>query len=280
MVRSDNINDRRQEIEARLNALGVEQEERLAKRRADQFQLPYANLLTFPIEANDLALISKKEVREFSAALFYKQGADVRIGVVNPGLSGLQEFLKRVENDLGAKVQVHVISYHSLNVALIRYPESVKDEKLERDEILVSDALLKNIDQTLEKISAVGSGAVEMSSTDLLAAVVAGAIRRRVSDIHIEPGVTRAHLRYRIDGVLIDVLDFDREAWAQLLSRVKYLGKMKLNVRDVPQDGSFMVKSSGGRVDIRLSVLPGGIGEFIVMRLLSRLSYLTGRDPL
>jgi type II secretory ATPase GspE/PulE/Tfp pilus assembly ATPase PilB-like protein len=104
------------------------------------------------------------------------------------------------------------------------------------------------------------------------------------SDVHVEPREKDARLRYRIDGVLQDITSFARDGWALLLSRVKVLSKLKLNVHDVPQDGSFVLKigdptslklrGAGETFDIRVSILPGVHGENIVMRILSRTTQL------
>ncbi|MGH9857471.1 MAG: GspE/PulE family protein, partial [Acidobacteriota bacterium] len=88
--------------------------------------------------------------------------------------------------------------------------------------------------------------------------------------IHVEPKEDKARLRFRIDGVLQDITTFKREGWQLVLSRVKVLSALKLNVRDVPQDGSFVLKISNDTYDMRVSVLPGPYGENIVIRLLNR----------
>jgi len=275
----DSKPDHRQEIDARLKALNTEQEERLAKRRAEQFHMPYVNLFGFPIEADDLAIVSKAEAKEAVAVLFYKRGTDVRMGVVNPQDPEFRPLVKKIEDELGTKVQLHVISHHSWQVAMSRYGERPR-ETVARDTLKVTKQSMASAPTLLEKISKVGTGGVTMAPTEVLEALVAGALVRRASDIHIEPRAKRAQLRYRIDGVLQDVIDFDRQVWQQILSRLKIMAQMKLNVRDVPQDGSLVAVTEEGKLDIRLSILPGGFGEFIVMRILSRRDQLASLKEL
>ncbi|MDE1967227.1 MAG: type II/IV secretion system protein, partial [Patescibacteria group bacterium] len=89
------------------------------------------------------------------------------------------------------------------------------------------------------------------------------------SDIHLEPEETYIRLRYRLDGVLQEVIRFDAETYALLLSRIKLISGMKLNVKKDSQDGRFSIKLASGEIEVRVSVLPGAYNESIVMRLLN-----------
>ncbi|MCH8320462.1 MAG: Flp pilus assembly complex ATPase component TadA, partial [Acidobacteria bacterium] len=91
---------------------------------------------------------------------------------------------------------------------------------------------------------------------------------QRVSDIHLEPYENTLWVRFRIDGVLQDIADLTPEIHHQLVSRIKILGKLKLNVVTAPQDGSFSLTYNDNPVDIRVSVLPSAFGESLVMRIL------------
>jgi len=125
-------------------------------------------------------------------------------------------------------------------------------------------------EQSTKSLSDLGNEITTLSPSELLTAVVMGALNVQASDIHIEPGQSEARLRYRIDGVLQDITTFQREGWKLILSRIKVLAALKLNVSETPQDGSFVLKIDSEIYDIRVSTLPGGNGENIVMRLLNR----------
>ena len=99
--------------------------------------------------------------------------------------------------------------------------------------------------------------------------VLAGAIATKASDIHIEPEETYARLRYRLDGVLNDVLKFDKETFGLALSRIKLLSGLKINVKSEAQDGRFSVKINNDDIEIRTSLLPGAYSESIVLRILN-----------
>jgi type II secretory ATPase GspE/PulE/Tfp pilus assembly ATPase PilB-like protein len=103
----------------------------------------------------------------------------------------------------------------------------------------------------------------------ILETIVAGALAVEASDVHLEPEESYIRLRYRLDGVLQDVINFDPETYALLLSRVKLISGMKLNIKKDSQDGRFSIKLPIGDIEVRVSILPGSYNESIVMRLLN-----------
>lgn len=257
------------DIEARLAILGIRQQERLAQRRAELLHLPYVNLSAFPVDTEALALISKQEAEATHAVLFYKKGRDVRIGVVNPALPGVALLLETTHKKVSVSPQMFIISNYSLGVALSRYPAQVLQQQ-PRDEMNVGAEKLSVFEQTVADLQALGKHIMTLPPSEILSTIVAGAVKLTASDIHIEPRVDHAWLRYRIDGVLHDITAFDLEGWKQILSRVKVLSKLKLNVRDAPQEGSFVLRVGDTAFDVRVSILPGGTGENIVLRLFGR----------
>ena len=132
---------------------------------------------------------------------------------------------------------------------------------------------IKNISEFEEKIKAF----LEKRVTEILEIILGGAIFLDVSDIHIEPRKENAKLRIRIDGILEDVLLLDKKIYENLLSRIKLLSGIKLNITDRPQDGRFSVlmdeiageEYKARAIEIRSSTLPAEYGESIVLRLLN-----------
>jgi len=106
----------------------------------------------------------------------------------------------------------------------------------------------------------------------LINAVLSQAIKEKVSDIHIEPFEDRVAIRFRIDGVLKEVLSPKPEFAAVLVSRLKVMAKLDIAEKRLPQDGRISVKIAGHGVDIRVSTIPSAYGERIVLRLLDQAS--------
>ena len=107
------------------------------------------------------------------------------------------------------------------------------------------------------------------SATEILEVIMGGAIALSSSDVHIEAEEETARLRVRIDGILLDAVSYEKKIYETLLSRIKLLSGLKLNVADRPQDGRFSVLINDLPIEIRTSVLPAEYGEAIVLRLLN-----------
>ncbi len=106
----------------------------------------------------------------------------------------------------------------------------------------------------------------------LVNAMIAEAIERRASDIHIEPFEKEFRIRFRVDGVLFQQEMPPRELKAAIISRLKLMAKLNIAERRLPQDGRIKIKILGREVDLRVSTLPTLYGESVVMRLLDRSS--------
>src|SRR5579864_151834 len=104
----------------------------------------------------------------------------------------------------------------------------------------------------------------------LVNAIIAQAVEKRASDIHLEPFEKEFRIRYRVDGVLYNQEPPPREMKAAMISRVKLMAKLNIAERRLPQDGRIKIKTLGREVDLRVSTLPTLYGESVVMRLLDR----------
>src|SRR5689334_14583498 len=104
----------------------------------------------------------------------------------------------------------------------------------------------------------------------LINAVLGQAIRENASDIHIEPYENRLVIRFRVDGVLREVLQTKRAVAPLVVSRIKVMSKLDIAERRLPQDGRISLRIAGRAVDVRVSTLPSGHGERVVLRLLDK----------
>ena len=130
---------------------------------------------------------------------------------------------------------------------------------------------VKNIADFKDKITASLEGEV----TEILEVILAGAIALETSDIHIEPLEEKAKVRSRIDGILQDVLFVEKKVYEALLSRIKLLSGLKLNISDRPQDGRFSIVVEKTTIEVRSSSLPAEHGESIVLRVLNPKSLIS-----
>lgn len=112
------------------------------------------------------------------------------------------------------------------------------------------------------------------NTTNLLDVILLGSIVLDASDIHIEPQKEHARLRIRLDGILQDIAFFEQNIYHNLLSRLKLLSKLKLNITEKPQDGRFTIAIKDLLIEIRTSSLPAEYGESIVMRVLNPKNFI------
>ncbi|MBI2636938.1 MAG: type II/IV secretion system protein, partial [Parcubacteria group bacterium] len=127
---------------------------------------------------------------------------------------------------------------------------------------------LKKYEADVRDLASLPAKLGEIPLTDVMTIILAAAIASGASDIHIEAEETGIKLRFRLDGVLHEQATLSREVWEHLISRIKLLAKLKLNVADKPQDGRISIELPDDRLDIRVSTIPTSFGESVVMRLL------------
>ena len=156
----------------------------------------------------------------------------------------------------------------------------MEDKKL-LGSVAISPKIIEAVDKEVKDVDAFKKKIEEYSIenvTDLLDVILYGAIILDTSDIHIEPQEEEARLRIRLDGILQDVVFFDQNAYHHLMSRLKLLSKLKLNITDKPQDGRFTIGVKEALIEIRTSSLPSEYGESIVMRILNPKSLISLDD--
>ena len=146
------------------------------------------------------------------------------------------------------------------------------------DKIEISSKAISSAKEKIISVKALGQEIQKSATqevTKLIETLFLGGIILSASDIHLEPKEKTVQLRVRVDGLLHDVTLLDRESYRLLLSRIKLLSGLKLNVKDRPQDGSFSIVLNAEKVkerkelEIRVSALPANFGESVVMRILN-----------
>jgi type II secretory ATPase GspE/PulE/Tfp pilus assembly ATPase PilB-like protein len=118
------------------------------------------------------------------------------------------------------------------------------------------------------------------TAVQLVNAILAGAVRARATDIHIEPQTPRMRVRYRIDGMLFDVMAVPSVLEMSVISRLKILADMDITERRLPQDGHITTEIAGQEYHMRVATIPTKHGEKLVLRLLSKSNVLTGLKQL
>lgn len=153
----------------------------------------------------------------------------------------------------------------AINLAYDMSRASAKDYFEEMSEATADD-LISEISETADLLDETSDAPI----IRLVNLLVSGAIKDRASDIHVEPYSGNLKIRYRIDGILYDILSLPRRIQSPLVSRIKIMAKLNIAEKRLPQDGRIELKIADRLVDVRVSVLPTAFGERVVLRLLDK----------
>ncbi len=250
-----------------------ESEEREAQRKASVLGLDYFSAAGKPVQVDALKLLDEKEARQFRVAPFQLRAKNAAVAVFDLEDSKVKKLLKDWETQ-GYRIKVFIASLSSLEQVWANYKfVSKKTEaitgkvSIERDRF---DKLYKKLtDLKKVKKEIEDFDFKTLSTAQLLEIVLAGALSNRTSDIHFETEEKGVRLRFRIDGLLYDVVpDLAKEIYEHIDSRIKLLSNLKLNVHDQPQDGRFSIALADREIEMRVSIIPSEFGETIVMRVL------------
>ncbi len=190
----------------------------------------------------------------------------------NPKIANILEEIQRQ----GFTVTLNIASEFGIARSWDTYNEVSYAKAETRGVMSVSDETMKKyvaIIKTIADVKAVVDEAIASGEAHSLSTVVeiilGGAVATGVSDVHIEPEKESVKVRYRLDGILQDVVIIAPENYKKVLSRIKLLAGVKLNLVHQAQDGRFTIKINDVDVEVRTSILPAAYAESVVMRILN-----------
>ncbi|MBI5621240.1 type II/IV secretion system protein [Candidatus Falkowbacteria bacterium] len=250
----------------KMRELQLAEEEKDIAAKAEAAGLPYINLSTFAILPEAIGSISEDTARAAKAVCFSRQDDDLRLATTEPDSASLSALTADLTRQ-AYRLTVYLVSPHSLEQALRFYKAIPKIKKVARG-IAITGTDLERFQGQFKTLPELTNQIRKVSVTDLVTFLVASAIESRASDIHIEAEEKGIIVRYRIDGVLHEIVDLPIDVWKKLASRIKLIAKLKINILDRPQDGSFTIQLDNDKIDVRVSTIPTNYGESIVMRLL------------
>jgi general secretion pathway protein E len=221
-----------------------------------QWDIPLVSLDGPPAVSPELETLSPKFLRQFRCLPIALYDHSVTLAMADP-----LDFETRatVASCTGLTVNAGLAPEQEILDAIDRYYGA--STKSETEAFAPADA------EDLEHLRDMAS---EAPVIRLVNALIAQAVEKRASDIHIEPFEKEFRVRYRIDGVLANQDAPPRELKAAIISRVKLMARLNIAERRLPQDGRIKIKTLGREVDLRVSTLPTLYGESVVMRLLDR----------
>lgn len=273
-------------LDDKLKELKRHEEETLMSALAAKYGHTYIDLKGTTINTEALSLVQETIARLAEVAVFERAGARISVALRNPNKQHTKAVLEALKAR-GLSVTVFICSEASLTYAWARYHDITQTEASEKG---VMSFVEKQVDEESSRTKTLADVGVRISAlagsdhshqvSEILEVILGSAIALHASDVHIEPEEAVVRLRFRLDGVLVDVLDIPKPLYELLRSRLKLLSGLKLNKNDIAQDGRFTIAHDGKQLDIRSSIIPGGFGESIVMRLLDPSSVIKGIEDL
>ena len=252
------------EILVRLKAVS---EEDVLRALAVQLDLPFVERID--PEAIPAELAAKVPIHFAKQARLLPLGTDgeaVRIAVADPLDTAAQDSVAMlVGAPIAPEVALPSVVLDAINAVYDRAAD--EHEKLMED---LEEGDLESVAHELEEPTDLLDSDDEAPIIRLVNSLLFRAVKERASDIHINPEEKDISVRYRIDGVLREVIRPPKRYQASIASRIKIMGGLNIAEKRLPQDGRIRIKLAGKDVDIRLSTVPTAHGERIVMRLLDK----------
>lgn len=255
-----------EKFKVKQKEIKVKEIEKVTEEKAQSMGLPYIGLVGFPISPEALSKISEEESGRLKVVCFFYDGEQFRLGVVEPN-NETEKLLQEMSDKLHCQGRLYLISEKSLKAAQELYKTLPKLREIVRG-VKVTEEELNKYSESFSSFNDLQDEISKADVSQIVSMMLAAAVKSHSSDIHIEGEEKDIKVRFRVDGVLHDVAILEKKVWPKVISRMKLLAEVKINIEDRPQDGRFAIIMKDRKIDIRASFLPTAHGESVVMRLL------------
>ncbi len=254
-----------------LVALGFIKETDLTRTLARQYRMPAVDLTNFEVDPRIARLFPNEMASKHLVLPLRRDGRTLTVAMADPTSTGVLDDLKFITR---CDIFPVIAGEYTIRHAIERYYESneAQMESLLKDIAKYGDTDIELVEQIEEDMTAAAlSIAVqEAPVVKLINALLTDAVARGASDIHFECFEHELRVRYRIDGVLQEIMKPPLKLRSALISRFKIMANLNISERRVPQDGRIKLKIMNRVIDYRVSTLPTLFGEKVVLRILDK----------
>ncbi len=252
-----------------LMEMGLTTEEHICRTLSKQLRIPMVSLKNKRVKTEILDLVPAKICHQKRVVPIGIKNDALWIAMGNPTDYGTLDDIAFLT---GYKVRAAVAPDKEILDHTIRFYPDLEQESFEienseyaADTVQVLEDFQDSEDVDFDKLTKAAKGGIIKQLTN---GIILNAIKLRASDIHIEPNEEEVIVRYRIDGIMRDVMDYAKNAQAPAISRIKIMANLDITIRRKPQDGRARVRIGDTAYDLRVSSLPTIYGEKVVMRVL------------
>ena len=247
---------------------GLINEADLTSFLSKQYGVPTINLADYEVDAAVVKVIPAEIAHKYQIVPVNRAGSTLIIAMSDPSNIFAIDDIKFMT---GYNVEVVVVAESSIKTAIDKlYDQTASLADVMNDLNDMEDFEVLGDDEDVD-VSSLERATEDAPVVKLVNLILTDAIKRKASDIHVEPYERSFRVRYRIDGVLYEVMKPPLKLKNAITSRIKIMSELDIAERRLPQDGRIKIKLGGGKdMDFRVSVLPTLFGEKIVMRLLDK----------
>ncbi len=239
-------------------------EEQFVGTLAEQLGLEFVDLATYPVDPAAAALVTENLARRYLAMPIGWWEGRLIVAMADPSNVFAIDDIRTLT---GAEVRQVVVTAEAVTAAINKYYRKDSEAEHVSAEAAANSAPMDDDRDRLSNIKEVREDAPIVRLVNLL---ISQAITDRASDIHVEPTGKDVRIRYRIDGVLHEVMRSPRNIQNGMISRLKVMADINIAERRIPQDGRISTTIDGRQVDLRVATLPTVNGEKVVMRILDK----------
>jgi type IV pilus assembly protein PilB len=246
---------------------------------SQQLNIPLIDLTKYKVNKEIAKLIPEKVARQYSIIPISKIGKVLTVAMVDPLNVFAIDDVKLITN---FKIEPVLATENDLQEAFSTcYGAQIQGvaEMFEEAEVAPSDIEVLEDEERVD-ISEIAETLQSAPIVKVVSLILNEALKKRASDIHVEPTERALKIRYRIDGSLHEVLTIPEKNQNAVIARLKIMSKLDITETRVPQDGRFRISFEGKQIDFRVSVLPLTFGGKIVLRVLDKSNLNIGLDRL
>jgi type IV pilus assembly protein PilB len=274
LITADQLQKARQEARSKnerlghqITKLGFLQESELTDFVAKQYGLPTIDLADFEIDGDVIRLVPEEVAIKHTVIPVNRAGSTLILATADPSNIFAIDDIKFLT---GYNVEVVVASEDQIKAAIDRYYDQSSSFADVMGDLDVEDLELVQDDDDVD-VGELARESEDAPVVKLVNLILTDAVKRVASDIHVEPYEKEFRVRYRIDGVLYEVMKPPLKLRNAITSRIKIMSELDIAERRLPQDGRIKLKMGRGKeMDFRVSVLPTLFGEKVVLRLLDK----------